>query len=110
MRRILQAGTAVALLVAVLAIPGRGYAQDLVVAFSGFPNESLDPMLGGQNVKFYLSVMFDYLVGATPDGKLSPEGGIAQRWEVSTDHKRWTFHLRKGVRFHNGDELTSADV
>ncbi|MBI3106130.1 MAG: ABC transporter substrate-binding protein [Candidatus Rokubacteria bacterium] len=110
MRRIRQAGMAVLLLVAVLAMPGRAHAQDLVVAFSGFPNESLDPMLGGQNVKFYLSVMFDYLVGATPDGKISADGGIAQRWEVSSDHKRWTFHLRKGVRFHNGDELTSADV
>src|SRR5439155_1182688 len=54
--------------------------------------------------------MFDYLVGATPDGQLSRDGGVATRWEASADGKRWTFHLRRGVRFHTGDELTAEDV
>jgi MarR-like DNA-binding transcriptional regulator SgrR of sgrS sRNA len=54
--------------------------------------------------------MFDYLIGVTPDGRLSADGGIAQRWEHSADHRRWTFDLRRGVRFHNGDGLTLADV
>ncbi len=40
---------------------------------------------------------------------------LAERWEVSPDAQTFTFHLRKGVRFHNlapvsGRELTSADV
>src|SRR5262249_57168176 len=55
-------------------------------------------------------LMFDYLVGTTPDGQPSRDGGIATRWENSPDYKRWTFHLRRGVKFHNGDELTSEDV
>ena len=54
--------------------------------------------------------MFDYLVGTTPDGQPSTSGGIATKWENSPDYKRWTFHLRKGVKFHNGDDLTSEDV
>jgi peptide/nickel transport system substrate-binding protein len=99
----------------VLAVPTLSLAQakpggDLRLAFGSLATESLDPPLGGLTVKFYLSLMFDYLVGVTPDGKLSPEGGIAQRWEPSSDHKRWTFYLRRGVKFHNGDELTSDDV
>ncbi len=92
---------------------GEGSAQpktELTVAFSSFSTEVLDPALGGHIVKYYLSLMFDYLVGTTPDGQPSRDGGIATRWENSADYKRWTFHLRKGVKFHNGDELTSEDV
>ena len=85
-------------------------AEDLTVALSSLATETLDPILGGHIVKFYLDQIFDYLVGVTPDGQLSPEGGIASRWESSSDHKRWTFHLRRGVKFHNGDDLTADDV
>ncbi len=35
---------------------------------------------------------------------------IARSWAVSPDGLTWTFHLRKGVRFHNGRELTGGDV
>src|SRR2546430_3411190 len=85
-------------------------AEDLTVALSSLSTETLDPVLGGHIVKFYLDHTFDYLVGVTRDGQLSADDGIATRWESSPDHKRWTFHLRRGVRFHNGDELTSDDV
>ena len=78
--------------------------SELVVALSSFSAETLDPALQGHNVKYYLSLMFDYLVGTTPDGQPSQAGGLASRWENSADHKRWTFHLRKGVRFHTGED------
>jgi ABC-type transport system substrate-binding protein len=36
---------------------------------------------------------------------------LATKWEISPDFKEWTFHLRKGVQFHNGyGEMTSQDV
>ena len=36
---------------------------------------------------------------------------LATKWEISPDFKEWTFHLRKGVQFHNGyGEFTSRDV
>ena len=97
----------------VLAPAGSAWAQqkpELTVALSSFSTETLDPALGGHIVKYYLSMIFDYLVGSTLDGQPSPTGGIATRWENSPDYKRWTFHLRKGVKFHNGDDLTSEDV
>lgn len=97
-----------------LAATGPAWGQanpgELTIALSSLSTEAIDPILGGHIVKFYLSMMYDYLVGATPDGQLSRENGIATRWEASADSKRWTFHLRRGVKFHNGDELTADDV
>jgi peptide/nickel transport system substrate-binding protein len=96
-----------------LALAGPAQAQaksELTIALSSFSAETLDPALQGHNVKYYLSLMFDYLVGVTPDGQPAQAGGLASKWETSADHKRWTFHLRKGVKFHNGDEMTSEDV
>ncbi|MBI2885852.1 MAG: ABC transporter substrate-binding protein [Chloroflexi bacterium] len=40
--------------------------------------------------------------------KIIPD--LAERWEVSKDGKEVTFYLHKGVKFHNGDPFTSADV
>jgi peptide/nickel transport system substrate-binding protein len=100
-------------LMVVLAFVGQAQAQaksELSIALSSFSAETLDPALQGHNVKYYLSLMFDYLVGVTPDGQPSQAGGLASKWESSADHKRWTFQLRKGVKFHDGTEMTSEDV
>src|SRR4030095_13804758 len=83
---------------------------DLTVALSSFSTEVLDPVLGGHVVKYYMSLMFDYLVGVTRDGQLSNASTLATRWENSADYKRWTFYLRKGIKFHTGEEATSEDV
>jgi ABC-type transport system substrate-binding protein len=55
--------------------------------------------------------MFDNLVRRDPrdSGKtIIPD--LAHSWEISKDGKSYTFHLRKGVQFHDGAELTSEDV
>ncbi len=41
-------------------------------------------------------------------GRIVP--GVAHHWEANRDATEWTFYLRKGIRFHHGQELTSADV
>jgi ABC-type transport system substrate-binding protein len=41
-------------------------------------------------------------------GEISP--GIAKSWYVEDDHLTWVFNLRKGAKFHNGRELTAADI
>jgi len=51
--------------------------------------------------------IFERLVDLTPDGKFVP--GIAS-WKVSADGKVVEFTLRKGVKFHSGDALTTKDV
>ena len=72
----------IATLMVLALLSGPASAQsktELTVALSSFSTEVLDPVLGGHIVKYYLSLMFDYLVGTTPDGQPSKEGGIATR-------------------------------
>lgn len=44
------------------------------------------------------------------DKNLNLTGDLAYKWEVSDDKKVITFHLRKGVKWHDGTEFTSKDV
>jgi len=44
------------------------------------------------------------------DFSLNPQPALAQSWTVAEDGKSITFHLQKGVKFHDGKEFTSADV
>src|SRR5262245_50410275 len=51
--------------------------------------------------------LFDNLTARHPDGKLHP--GLATEWK-STGPTTWTFKLRSGVKWHNGDPFSSADA
>ena len=44
------------------------------------------------------------------DETLVPAPALAERWSVSADHRLYTFHLRRGAKFHNGREVRAADV
>jgi peptide/nickel transport system substrate-binding protein len=55
-----------------------------------------------------LAPMFDYLVRTGASEKLGT--GIAEKWEMAPNGLSWTFYIRKGVKFHNGDDLTGEDV
>ncbi|HWM78875.1 MAG TPA: ABC transporter substrate-binding protein, partial [Methylomirabilota bacterium] len=44
------------------------------------------------------------------DADMNPRPELAESWQISPDGHTWTFKLREGVKFHDGQELTSADV
>ena len=56
-----------------------------------------------------ISRVFDGLV-ETDYNTTEVEPALAESWTVSPDGRTWTFKLRKGVKFHDGVELTSDDV
>ncbi|HZA57246.1 MAG TPA: ABC transporter substrate-binding protein, partial [Candidatus Udaeobacter sp.] len=53
-------------------------------------------------------LMFEPLLARDSTGAIQPR--LAESWEVSKDGKLYTFRLRKGVKFHNGKELTAEDI
>ena len=70
--------------------------------------KSLDPY--SLNETFTHGVLGNVYEGLTKrdkDLKIMP--GLAERWEV-VEPTRWRFHLRKGVKFHNGEDFTADDV
>ena len=44
------------------------------------------------------------------DGAFTPVPDLAEKWEQSSDGKTWTFYLRKGAKFANGDPVKASDV
>ena len=68
-------------------------------ATSVFDNESI----------WVLEQMMETLYTVTPDGK-DVKPWLATSYDLSPDKQTYTFHLRHGVLFHTGKEMTSADV
>ncbi|MGC9018615.1 MAG: ABC transporter substrate-binding protein [Candidatus Bipolaricaulaceae bacterium] len=54
---------------------------------------------------------YDALVNIVIEGEeVVAKPGLAKSWEVSEDGLTWTFHLRRGAKFHSGREVTAGDV
>jgi peptide/nickel transport system substrate-binding protein len=82
-------------------------AKTFRYAFQGDLN-ALDPYT--LNESFTLGALGNVYEGLTKrdkDLKIIP--GLAESWEI-VDPLRWRFHLRKGVKFHNGEDFTADDV
>ena len=52
--------------------------------------------------------LYEGLVAEDAAGRRIP--GMAERWEVSADGRVWTFHLRDGLRWSNGEALTASQI
>src|SRR5438128_3959101 len=81
--------------------------RELVVAQGGDISK-FDPHFSTSANDIRISFnLFDNLIARHPDGKLHPS--LATDWKL-TNPTTWTFKLRQGVKWHNGDPFSSADV
>lgn len=78
-----------------------GIAQDI--------NDSLDPhSMTTAGTRSVLFNVYEGLVKPDPDGNLIP--AVASNYNISDDGKSYTFTLRDGVKFHNGEAVTVEDI
>lgn len=71
---------------------------------------NLDPTAGAAGAidEVVYANLFEGLTRFREDGSIAP--GLAESWEVSEDGRSYTFHLRDGVRFHDGTAFDAGDV
>ena len=106
--------TATALAAAALLLQAPAHAQSkkdsLVLAMQLEPTPGLDPTAGAASAIAEVSLynIFETLTKIHSDSKIS--GLLAESWTVSPDVKTYTFKLRRGVKFQNGEPLDSATV
>ncbi len=108
--RLALTGFTASLCACVLLLPGCSLKPDpntLVMIIESSPT-NLDPRVGvdAQSARID-ELIFDSLVQRDEHFNLQP--ALAERWETP-DPRTYVFHLHHGVRFHNGQPLTSRDV
>lgn len=102
-------------LAALMALPALGQSAEphhggnMIVTYKD-DVATLDPAIGydWQNWSMIKS-LFDGLMDYEP-GTTNLRPGLAESYDMSDDGLTYTFHLRPGVKFHNGRELTAEDV
>lgn len=117
--RLLASGTGALLALASAAVgvvvtqtSAVGEQAEAVVFHVGVGNEadSFNPFLGIEASSFEMwALMYDQMITYS-DKDMSPQPGLAESWETSDDGMTWTFDIRTGVMWSDGQPLTAADI
>lgn len=88
-----------------------GFGENVLRITYDHENESGDPRQTTADYIIQINI-FDTLVQtvSTADGGSELKPGVAESWEVSDDGKTYSFKLREGVKYTNGEEMTTDDV
>jgi peptide/nickel transport system substrate-binding protein len=107
--------THTASLAALATLPAGVLAQNhgkdsIVLGMALEPSPGLDPTGGAASSIAEVTQynIYETLTKIHPDGTVTPL--LAESWEVSPDLTTYTFRLRKGVKFHNGEPFTAHTV
>lgn len=101
---------AAGVLLAVPAAQAQSKKDTLVLGMQLEPTPGLDPTAGAASAIAEVSLynIFETLTKVGSDSKIS--GLLAESWTVSPDLRTYTFKLRRGVNFHNGEPFNAAAV
>lgn len=89
-----------------LSITGRG--GELRVLIPGAPRTFAPNAPGDEIAQILAPSLYSTLVTLDTDGRLFPD--LAESWEVEDGGRTYRFHLREGVRWHDGQPFGSGDV
>jgi oligopeptide transport system substrate-binding protein len=88
--------------------PARAASDGVLDRGFGASPDTLDPHLNfGAREAWIQDDLYEGLIAFDGDGRIVP--GAAESWTVSEDGKTWTFALREGLEWSNGDRLVAAD-
>src|SRR5260370_16145677 len=90
--------------------PARAADERVLRAAFAIQPATLDPQkmrVGGVDYN-YVYNCFSRLTAQDPKLRVQPD--LATSWDATEDLKTWTFHLRPGVKFHNGKPFDASDV
>ncbi len=98
-------------------LPAQGHAESVLrvgMTAADVPVTFGQPDNGFEGFRFIGYTIYDALINWDLSSADKPSGlvpGLAQSWAVDAkDKTKWTFHLRKGVTFHDGSEFTADAV
>ena len=88
---------------------GKGEAQWLNIVMTEDPS-TLDVQKTTSEYDIPLNIFDCLVLCVTENGEPVLKPGLATSWDISDDGLVYTFHLREGVKFHNGNDFTAEDV
>jgi peptide/nickel transport system substrate-binding protein len=109
-RTVLTSAAMAALPLALPPAMAQGRKDSVVLAMALEPSPGLDPTGGAASSisEVTLYNIYETLTKINTDGTVTPL--LAESWEVSPDLKTYTFKLRRGVKFHNGEPFNAQAV
>ncbi|TYB88853.1 MAG: ABC transporter substrate-binding protein [Kosmotoga sp.] len=100
-----------AMILLVVGFAFAGKAEDKAIIAMQTEPSKLNPITyQDTETDFVLTAICDPLVELTAQGDYTAEGAVIESYSVSEDGKVYTFNIREGITFHNGEPLTAEDV